>query len=151
MIQGPIYWAKITGKPQPGYDKRQLEWSFDIGLTPEAKTKVQELGVAEYIRPAEGKNGKVHIAGEHMKFKRREINADGSQAKPFRVVDSAGNPWPEDKRIGNGSIVNVKFAVNEKRDGSGLKPSAIAIQVWEYKPFEGGEEDQFPTRPNEEW
>lgn len=147
MIQGPIAWAKVLGKPQPGYTKSQLEWSFDVGVDKATAKKLKELEVADYIKPATNDKGKTHVLGtDYIKFSRREIKVDGTKAKPIRVVDANGKDWPEDKMIGNGSIVNVKFAVNEKKTG-GMKPSVIAIQVWEYKEYEGGE--SFPTRESD--
>lgn len=149
MIQGPIFWAKVLGKPQPGYDKRQLEWSFDLGVDKATRKKLEDLDVQDYIKPAE-KNGKTHASGgEYVKFSRREKKFDGSDAQPIRVVDAAGKEWPQDRKIGNGSIVNVKFAVNEKQTG-GMKPGVIAIQVWEYKAYEGSEDFPVGDAP-EEW
>jgi hypothetical protein len=144
MIRGPVAWAKVLGKPQPGYDKRQLEWSFDVGLDKTSIAKFKELGCADYVKPAVNpKNGKKHVLDmPYAKFTRKEKKFDGSDGKPISVVDNKGKPWPEDKLIGNGSIINVKFAVNEKQSG-GMKPSVVAIQVWEYKEYEGGE--SFPT------
>lgn len=153
MIQGPIAWAKIIGKPQPGYDKLKLEWSFDLGIDAKTKAKLEELGVGEYVKPnVNPKNNKNHVLDmDYIKFSRREIKVDGSKAQPFKIVDENGKDWPEGKMIGNGSIVNVKFATNEKQSG-GLKPSAIALQVWDYKAYEGGED--FPSRAEggeEDW
>lgn len=145
MVQGPIYWAKIIGKPQPGFDKRQLEWSFDLGVDDKTAAKFNDLEVSEYVKPlVNPKTKKPHASGmDYIKFTRREKKFDGEDAQPIKVVDSAGKDWPTDRLIGNGSIVNVKFAVNEKQAG-GMKPSVIAVQVWDFKPYEGGE--NFPTR-----
>lgn len=150
MLQGPIYWAKILGKPQPGYDKRQLEWSFDVGIDKKTRKNLEELEVGDYIKPAE-KNGRTHASGtEYMKFSRKELKFDGSPGQPIKVVDRTGQPWPEDRKIGNGSIVNVKFAVNEKQSG-GMKPSVVALQVWEYVPYEGGDDFPVSAEGAEEW
>lgn len=139
MITGPIYWSKILGEPQPGYQGKGREWSFDLGVDQKTEKKLAELEVSDYIKTKDG-----HASGgKFIKFKRNAVKADGSAAKPFKVVGPDGKDWPDDKRIGNGSIVNVKLAINEKQDGK-MKPSAVAIQVWEYVPYEGGEE--FPTR-----
>ena len=145
IIRGPIAWAKINpDAPVPGYTKSLKEWTFDLGIDEAAAKTLHDLGCEDYIKPAE-KNGKTHVLGmPYIKLTRRELRADGSKAKPFRVVDSRGQPWPGGKPIGNGSVVNVKVAANPKQDGSGNKPSAIAIQVWEEVEYEGG--DSFPTR-----
>lgn len=145
MMQGPIYWAKVTGEPQPGFTKSILEWSFDLGVTDNVleACKKEDVTLKQYIKPATNpKSGKTHASGmDYIKFIRKAVKADGTPGKPFKVVDNKGRPWPEDKRIGNGSIVNVKFSVQETPQGN-IKPSAIAIQVWELKEFEG--DDAFP-------
>jgi len=151
MIRGPVAWAKL-GKPQPGYNKNELEWSFELGLDKKTAAKFRELGVGEYIKPAVNpKSGKEHVLGtDYVKFSRKAKKADGTDAQPIRIVDAKGEDWPTGKRIGNGSILNVKFALNEKKSG-GLKPGVLAVQVWELVEFEG--EDDFPVREDgsEDW
>lgn len=151
MIRGPIAWAKITGKPQPGYTKSQLEWSFDLGLDKAAIDTLTALGCESYIKPVTNpKTGKDHVLGvPYIKFTRREYKANGDLGAPIRVVDAKQAPWPENKRIGNGSIANVKFAVNPNQlDASKQKPSVVAVQIWQLEEYEGGEE--FPVSEGEE-
>lgn len=148
----PSAWAKITGAPQPGYTKTQLEWSVDVGITEEALEVLKKAGVSldKYLKPATNpKTGKTHVLNmPYLKFTRRELKEDGSKAKPFKVVDRKGNPWDPDVQIGNGSILNIKFLTNETRNGD-IKPSAIAIQVWELNEYAG--EDEFPVADGEDW
>jgi hypothetical protein len=146
MFQGPIAWAKL-GKPQPGYTKSQLEWSFDVGLDKNALKALADAGVTikKYVKPGiNPQTGKEHVLGtDHLKFSRKEIKADGTPAQRIRVVDRKGNPFDtENTKIGNGSIVNVKFAVNETQNGD-MKPAVVALQIWELVEYEGGE--NFPT------
>ena len=152
IAKAPIAWAKVTGKPQPGYNKTQLEWSFDIGVTDAVLEVLKKADVdLSYVKPATNpKTGKTHTLGmPYIKFTRKEIKADGSPGKPFKIVDQFGKPWDETKQIGNGSLVNVKFMVNETPQGKN-KPSALAIQVWELAEYEG--EEDFPVADaNENW
>lgn len=62
-------------------------------------------------------------------------------------MDHHGEAWGKAK-IGNGSIVNVNFAVNEY--GKDQKSANIlSLQVWDLVKYEGGE---FPTREDsEDW
>lgn len=150
MLQGKIYWAKVLGKPQDGYTEGEREWSCDIEPT--------EAGVEKYLAeggsPAYLKEKDNHPAeGKFIPFKRKELKKDGEKAKPITVVDRAGKPWDRDTKIGNGSVVNFKFALNEVKGGpnkGALKPSLISMQVWELVPYEGGdaEFEEFPTDDN---
>lgn len=149
MLQGKIYWAKVLGTPQDGYTKGEREWSCDIEPT--------EAGIEKYL--AEGgsdfylKQKDNHPAeGRFIPFKRKELRKDKTPAKPIHVVDRAGLPWDRNVKIGNGSVVNFKFALNEVTVGpvTRLKPSLISLQVWELVPYEGGDADfeEFPTDDN---
>lgn len=83
--------------------------------------------------------------GPFISFKRKEFKQDGTPNKPVRVVDHRGELWGNEK-IGNGSIVNVNFAVNEY--GKGEKSANIlSLQVWDLVPYSGGE---FPVKDDEE-
>ncbi len=149
MIRGPIAWAKL-GKPQPGYTKSQLEWSFDLGVDKDGLKALQEAGVSikKYVKPkVNEKNGKDHATGlDYIKFARREIKADGTPAQPIRIVDRKGNDFDAERtKIGNGSIVNVKFAVNETQNGD-MKPAVVAVQIWDLQEYGDGED--FPTDDN---
>jgi hypothetical protein len=75
--------------------------------------------------------------GVFLTFKRKSVKADGESAKPFKVVDNQKNPWPEDKLIGNGSLLNVMVVLSEReyRKEKFIKPSAIKVQVWEHVPY----------------
>jgi hypothetical protein len=82
--------------------------------------------------------------GPFISFKRKELKADGSPNQPIRIVDHKGEKW-DGRKIGNGSTVNVNFAVNEY--GKNKKSANIlSLQVWEHVPFSGGE---FPTREDD--
>jgi len=150
MIQGPIAWAKL-GAPQPGYTKSELEWSFEVGLSEDNQKRFRDQEIGDYIKPAVNKNGKEHVLGmDYVKFSRKAKKRDGTDAQPIRLVGPDGKDWPANKKLGNGTIVNVKYALNEKASG-GMKPGVLAVQVWEYKPYEG--EEDFPVREGggEDW
>lgn len=145
MIQGKAFWAKVVGKPVKGYNEGDLEWSIDVAVDAAARKKLVELGLEEKIK------NKGDDRGDFINFKRRARKKDGTESKPIKIVDKYGKDW-DGALIGNGSIVNVKFAVNEWEFGkkSGVRADILALQVWdlvEYadkEPFpvaEGGEED----------
>jgi len=142
LLQGKSRWAKVTGKPHPGYDGKYSEWSIDVAFDEAAIQKLKDEGLEKRIR----NKGK----GDFLTFKRKELKADGTPNQPIRVVDHHGEPWNPEVKIGNDSIVNVNFAINEW--GKGEKSANIlSLQVWELVPYSGGE---FPTRedsPKDDW
>lgn len=147
ILQGKAYYAKVVGKPKPGYDKTKLEWSIDVAITSDTRKRLIKEGVGNYVK------NKGDDRGDFISFKRSALKVDGSPAKAIQVVDSKNNPWDQSTFIGNGSVVNVMFALNEKATG-GLKPGLIKLQVWEHVPYEPtGDREDFPTAEDgsEDW
>jgi len=146
MIQGTAYWAKIVGAPVPGYDKSQKEWTFDLAIDDDTVEKLTELGCKDQIR------NKNDDRGNFITFKRRAVTREGEPAKPFFIVDNMKREWDGKTRIGNGSILNVKFAVNDITYQGKTRPkaSAISIQVWKHVPYDN---DEFPVNEDgaESW
>jgi hypothetical protein len=151
ILQGKAYWAKVLGNPQDGYTKGEREWSVDIGVDEKAVEKYLAEGGSDFYLKSKDN----HPAnGQYLAFKRKEIKQDGTPAKPIEVVDNKGNPWDKSVKIGNGSTVNFKFALNEVTVAgkTRLKPSLIGLQVWEHVPFEGNSDEyqEYPSVDNEE-
>ena len=141
ILRGRVAWAKVLGTPKDGYTKGEREWSIDFELDEEAKAKyLKEGGSDFYVKSKEN-----HPLGEYLAFKRKEIRQDGTPAKPITVKDAKGNDWDPQTKIGNGSLVDVKFALNEVKVGreTRLKPSLIAIRVLELVPYEGKDDGEF--------
>lgn len=98
---------------------------------------------------AEGLGDKIKDKGNgsFVSFKRKELKQDGSPNQPIRVVDHHGEAWSGQK-IGNGSTVNVNFAINEFKPKQ-FAANILSLQVWDHIPYEGGE---FPIKDdNENW
>lgn len=140
MIKAKAYYAKVIGKPKPGYDKTKLEWSLDAAISPDTKKLLIKQGIGEYVK------NKGDDRGDFITFKRPAMKADGTPAKPIRVVDNKGQPWDQNTFIGNTSTININYALNEKASG-GIKPGLIAVQVWEHVPYvpSDGTMEDFPV------
>lgn len=144
MIQGKSRYAKILGAPPPGFDNGPEEWTFDLVLDEKGKEDFLASGASDFYVKVNKDTGE-----EYVKFTRKLVKRDGSEGKPFVVVGPDGQPWDQSKKIGNDSVLNVKYSMNEitHKGQKRLKPSALAVQVWEHVPYEGG--NSFPTRPIE--
>ena len=143
MISGKAFWFKATGAPRPNkFNPKVPQWSFDLSVDTENQEKLLEKGMkASYLRNKDDERG------VFLTFTRDSIKTDGSPGKPFRIVDGKNNPWPEGKEVGNGSDVNVVVSLNERefRGQKFLKPSAIAVQIWNHVEYEAG----FPTKEDD--
>ena len=138
LIRGTAKWCKVLGEPVWGYQNQHKEWSVDAYVDPDTLERLITEGLKDKIRDKGN--------GPYITFKRRELKLDGSPNQPIRVVDHHGEPWNPKTKIGNGSTVNINFAINEY--GKNQKSANIlSMQVWDHIPYEGGE---FPTREDSE-
>ena len=114
-IRGTAFWAKIVGDPVPNYAKDGYEWVMDLALDDAGIKQIKGLkpSVADRIKDKDDERGKF------MVFKQRANRADGTPNKAPKIVDANGKPW-DDRKIGNGSKVDVKFTLVDY--GKGKKP-----------------------------
>lgn len=138
IIRGEAKWAKVLGEPAWGYENKHKEWSIDVYVDEETVHKLELEGLKDKVKDKGN--------GAYITFKRRELKQDGSANQPIRVVDHRGEPWDVKTKIGNGSVVNVNFAINEY-DKNKKSANILSLQVWDLVKFEGGE---FPTREDAE-
>lgn len=135
LIRGISKWAKITGEPHWGYKNQHKEWSIDVYLDDETIERLKVEGLGEKLKDKG--------SGTYLTFKRRELKQDQTPNQPIRVVDHHGEAWNNAVKIGNGSTVNVNFAINEY--GKDEKSANIlSLQVWDLVKYDGG--DGFPIK-----
>jgi hypothetical protein len=149
IIRAKAYWAKVIGKPVKAYDpKDPPEWTIDLALDEDTKKKLLAEGMTEsYIK------NKGDDRGDFITFRRKSIKQDGNAAKPIEVVDDKRKPW-DDRKLGNGTVVNAMVVLNEIPGPGGKlknKPGLIKLQVVELVEYAGGERDEFPSSEDEEW
>ena len=139
LIRGTGKWVKVLGEPAWGYKNAHKEWSLDLYVDEETCHRLEVEGLKDKIKDKGN--------GTFVTFKRREFKQDGTPNNPIRVVDHHGEPWDPKVSIGNGSILNVNFAINEY--GKDQKSANIlSMQVWELVKYEGSE---FPKREDSDW
>lgn len=132
VIKGKARYAKVVGKAPPGYDNGPAEWTFDLVVDAENQAKAIKNGMDKfYVKEKDGL--------KYIRFSRKALKQDGTEAKPFDIVDAYGNDWDGKTLIGNDSELHVQFCLNEvkSKGQKRMKPSALKIMVWDlvkYKP-----------------
>lgn len=137
IIQGKAKWAKVVGEPVWGYENKFKEWSIDVYVDEETENKLKAEGLGPKLKDKGN--------GVYITFKRKELKTDGSPNQPIRIVDHRGNAW-NGQKIGNGSTVNVNFALNEFKPKQ-FSANILSLQVWDLVKYDGGE---FPTKEDPE-
>lgn len=149
IINGTAYWAKVVGAPGWGYKKQHKEWSIDVAISEDTRKALLAAGVDG----ASIKN-KGDEKGDFLTFRRRETKANGDPGKPIAIVDAKGNDWDGKTLIGNGTLIQVKLALNEQEGKKTFKPGLIKIRVVKLVEFEGrasdGDDDDFNYDSGEE-
>ena len=136
MIQGKAFWCKLLGEPVINKFTGEREWTIDVVLDKKAVKQLTDEGLAKKIK--KNANGEPFI-----KFKKKEFftQKDGTQkrAENIRIVGPDREEWDPKTKIGNGSVVNVKFKIKEY-PSVGAAAYIQAVQVVNHIPYE----DDFP-------
>lgn len=121
-LRGKLHWAKVLGDPVLNYNKDGKEWTFDLALDADG-VKQAKTHKALNIKDKDDDRGKF------VSFKQKELRANGDPNARIRIVDAAGNAWPEDKMLGNGTVADVKAEIRDYGKGKypGIYPRAIRI------------------------
>lgn len=131
VIRGIATWAKVLGVPRKNEYTGDREWSCDVTPDKEGRTLLRKLGIADRLRePKENDTRKESF----ISFRQKEFRADGAPSDPIRVVNAKGEPWGTDL-IGNGSEVDVKFAVKDYGKGKKKGVYIRAIRVLKHVPY----------------
>ncbi len=137
-----VYWAKVLGEPVPKFNPEDgREWAIDLCFTPEqvAQLKKEGMTTSFYIKDKEDERG------QFFTYRRNELRKDGEKSKPLGIVSIDGEPWPKDKPLGNGTVVDIRYALNEvtARPKNRMKLSLIEMMVREHKPYESAAKETF--------
>lgn len=136
-LRGNGYWMKVLGEPVDNYDKSGKEWVFDLALDKDGLNQIKNVKVQG--KSAFNVKDKDDERGKFISFRQRELKRNGEKNKPIRVIDAAGNPWPQDVKLGNGTVVDVKAEVIDF--GKGMFPGIYprAIRILEHVPYAASE------------
>ena len=130
-VTGVAMWAKVTEASRDRGSSTAEGAKYDY---PEACTIDMVLD-QETLKEVKNANPKVNVRitdeGMAVKFRRNWINGRNPKwGGAPDVVDADGNPWPEDKLIGNGSTVRVAVEVYDTKHGKGMR--LLKVMVLEY-------------------
>lgn len=157
-FRGPSWYAKVF-EPVPGYKGKGSFYTIDVGVTDKNKKMADEQGLPIKNKDEKQRAKGQPLMGDFVSFKQSATKKNGESAFPPRVVDIHGKDWPNDAKIGNGSIIDVKYQWvdygddmdEDKRYGRYL----MGVRVLDHVAYEGGfpaldEDDEFFGKDAEE-
>jgi hypothetical protein len=141
-VRGKTSFAKILGNPVDNYAKDGKEWKMDLVISDETAKEMKQYGISDRVKIKDG-----YVDGQkYLSFKQPEYRKGGDgtpvRNQPIKVVDIKGETWPDDKLIGNGSDVDVKFRVVDY--GKGKKPGVYISSVRVLKLVSYTKKEDFP-------
>lgn len=142
-FRGKTSFAKILpDQLSLNYSKDGKEWKVDLEIDEATVKEAKKLKIADKIRRGEpyekdGVEKPAYLDGRpYLTFRQAELRRDGSPNNPIEIKDILGKPWDYTKEIGNGSVVDLKFAVVDNGPGKkkGIYPRAIRVlELVEFK------------------
>ena len=139
-----IHWAKVLGPARPKYNPKDgNEWTVDLEFTKEQLKALAKEGftVAPFLKKS--RDGSY----EYIRYSRDEKDADGNPQKPIPIVMGDGKtPWPQDKLLGNGTVVDIKYKLTDPykvRGETRTKLVVFEMMVRDHKAYEGGDTETF--------
>lgn len=134
FVPGKIYWAKIVGKKAlvPNYERTGKEWAYE--LVPDDTSFLKEHRLLDRLKDKE--DLKNPDKGEFLHLKKPEFTKDGKENTPITIYDSEGQPWGEDRLLGNGTEVVAKLSIVDWGVGKKKSIYTQAIRIENLVPFE---------------
>jgi hypothetical protein len=142
FIRGKAQYAKIT-EPTPNYNKDGYEWTVDLQLDDAGVAQAKSELVPKKIKTSDK-------FGKYVRFKqgtqyKDNITGEMKNRQPPAIVDAKGQPWDMSKKIGNGSVIDVKASVVDYGVGKELGVYLQKIRVLDLVPYDGPAGEDFPA------
>ena len=134
-ITGKCHYASIT-EPNTKFDP---VWSIQVEVNDDNREVVEKSGLKVANKGDE--------RGDFVTIKRKVNRKDGTQRNAPLVMDSQNNRWNNDKKIANGSTVNVKAIPYEwdYAGKSGISADLAAVQIVDFIEYSGNQQDFAPV------
>ena len=134
-ITGKCHYASIT-EPNTKFDP---VWSIQVEVNDDNREVVEKSGLNIANKGDE--------RGDFVTIKRKVHRKDGTQRNAPLVMDSQNNRWNNEKKIANGSTVNVKAIPYEwdYAGKSGISADLAAVQIVDFIEYSGNQQDFAPV------
>ncbi len=123
-IRGVGRWMKVLGDPVDNFGKDGKEWVFDLTPDADGKKLLKKLKLDDRIK------NKGDDRDDFITMKQRATKMNGEANRPINVVHPDGKTqWDPSNKLGNGTVVDVKFNIKDYGPGKrmGVYPQAIRV------------------------
>jgi hypothetical protein len=126
-IRGKTSFAKVIGDPVMNKFTNEREWSVDLEIDKATESQLKKAGLGDKVKRKD-----TYLEGRpYVSFRHKEKRLDKSTGEvrdnfPIKIVDIVDRPWDQ-RLIGNGSVVDVKFAIGGTAPRIGLYIRSIRV------------------------
>ena len=141
VIRGKTSYAKILGDPVLNYSKDGKEWKMDILIDDATEKEFKAAGIGDRVKRKEGYlDNKPFVTFKQAEFRRNPDPDTGLPKRndPIKVTDILDDPWDHKRLLGNGTDVDVTFAVQDHGPGKKRGMYLRSVRVLKLVPYEGG-------------
>ena len=132
VIRGETSYAKILGDPVLNYSKDGKEWKMDLMIDAGTVKEFKAAGIGDRV-----KEKKEYLNGNpFVTFKQAEFRRDGTENRPVKVTNILGDDWDQKNLLGNGTVVDVTFAVQDHGPGKKKGMYIRSVRVLKHVPYE---------------
>lgn len=132
VIRGKASYAKILGDPVLNYSKDGKEWKMDLMIDAGTVKEFKSAGIGDRVKQKED-----YLQGNpFVTFKQAEFRRDGTANRPIKVTDILGDDWDAKNLIGNGSDVEVTFAVQDHGPGKKMGMYLRSVRMLKHVPYD---------------
>jgi hypothetical protein len=166
-ITGKTRWFGFLNEPRDKYGKPGKEWSTHISTDKETRTAFRDNKVKNHIKDDEDftdkqiteKFGGTRL-GKYTTIRRDATDKEGNPLAAIKVVDALGEPWPQDKWVGNGSTIKAVCSLTpfgpfkDKETGvevSGSKLTVQKIVIVDHVPYQAKPKAEAVVKAEEVW
>lgn len=141
VIRGKTSYAKILGDPVLNYSKDGKEWKMDVIIDSATEKEFKAAGIGDRVRRKDDYlDGAPFVTFKQAEFRRYPDPDTGLPKRndPIKVTDIIGDPWNQKTLLGNGTDVDVTFAVQDHGPGKKRGMYLRSVRVLKLVPYEGG-------------
>lgn len=133
-IRGKTSFAKVIGKPVLNKFTNENEWSVDIEIDKATESQLKKAGLGDKVKRKETYlEGRPYVSFRHKEKRLDKKTGEVVNNFPIKIVDILEKPW-DDRLLGNGTVVDVKFAIGGVAPRIGLY--IRSIRVLDLVPYE---------------
>src|ERR1700746_821523 len=126
-IRGKTSFAKVIGDPVMNKFTNEREWSVDLEIDKATESQLKKAGLGDKVKRKDTYlEGRPYVSFRHKEKRLDKATGEVKDNFPIKIVDIVDRPW-DTRLIGNGRVVDVKFAIGGTAPRIGVYIRSIRV------------------------